>query len=56
MAVKSSRHRIILQPDKLDGEVVFQTPSPRAKRADFPVGRGLYVRQGRTVRVQVAVP
>ena len=55
-AVKSARHGIILQPDQLDGEVVFKTPFPRAKRADFPVGRGLYVRQGRTVRVQVAVP
>jgi S-DNA-T family DNA segregation ATPase FtsK/SpoIIIE len=53
--VKGSRHGIILQPDQLDGDVLFKTPFPRVKRADFPVGRGLYVRQGTTVRIQVAV-
>lgn len=54
--IKASRHGLVLQPDQPDGDVLFKTAFPRVRRADFPPGRGLYVRQGRAVRVQVAMP
>ena len=54
--VKAARHGIALQPDQIDGDAVFKTPFPRLSRAEFPPGRGLYVRGGRVVRVQCALP
>jgi S-DNA-T family DNA segregation ATPase FtsK/SpoIIIE len=56
MAVKGARHGIALQPDQIDGDTVFKTPFPRAARAEFPAGRGFYVRGGLAHRVQVALP
>jgi S-DNA-T family DNA segregation ATPase FtsK/SpoIIIE len=55
-AVKVARHGIILQPDQSDGDAVLRTEFPRVSRGEFPPGRGLYVRAGRAVRVQVALP
>jgi S-DNA-T family DNA segregation ATPase FtsK/SpoIIIE len=55
-AVKVARHGIILQPDQSDGDAVLRTDLPRVSRGEFPPGRGLYVRSGRAVRVQVALP
>jgi S-DNA-T family DNA segregation ATPase FtsK/SpoIIIE len=55
-AVKSGRHGLVLQPDQGDGDLLFRTPFPRSNRADFPPGRGYYVRSGRVARVQVALP
>jgi S-DNA-T family DNA segregation ATPase FtsK/SpoIIIE len=51
--VKSDRAGLALQPDQADGELVFKTPFPRVARRDFPPGRGLLVRGGRSARVQV---
>lgn len=53
-AVKSARHGIALQPDQMDGDTVFNTTFARLNRADFPPGRGMYVRAGRATKVQVA--
>lgn len=53
-AVKSARHGIALQPDQMDGDTVFNTTFTRLNRADFPPGRGMYVRAGRATKVQVA--
>lgn len=53
--VKASRQGVALQPDQEMGGL-FKTPFPRVNRVDFPVGRGLYVRNGRTSLVQIAVP
>ena len=53
---KAARHGIALQPDQLDGESLFKTPFPRVPRAEFPPGRGLYVRNGKVLRVQCALP
>ncbi len=53
---KAARHGIALQPDQLDGDSVFTTPFPRMTRADFPPGRGLYVRSNGITRVQCALP
>jgi S-DNA-T family DNA segregation ATPase FtsK/SpoIIIE len=54
--LRSSRHGIALQPEQHDGEQVFKTPFPRVSRAEFPPGRGFYVRLGRATRVQCALP
>lgn len=53
-AIKAPRHGIVLQPDQADGDTIFRTPFPRVARAEFPTGRGLYVRAGKAYRVQVA--
>jgi S-DNA-T family DNA segregation ATPase FtsK/SpoIIIE len=52
-AVLASRHGIALSPDQMVGDQTFGTPFPRVNRADFPPGRGLYVRGGHVSRVQV---
>ena len=56
LAVKAPRHGIALQPDQMDGDNVFKTSFPRVARAEFPPGRGLYVRAGRVTRFQAALP
>ncbi|MFN8074056.1 MAG: FtsK/SpoIIIE domain-containing protein [Kineosporiaceae bacterium] len=56
MSVRSGRHGLVLQPDQGDGDMLFRTTFPRGSRADFPPGRGLYVRSGRVTKVQVALP
>lgn len=53
-AIKSARHGVVLQPDQIDGDSLFRTPFPRMSRSDFPPGRGMYVRNGKAIRVQVA--
>lgn len=55
-AVKSGRTGIALQPEQLDGDNIFKTSFPRVQRAEFPQGRGFYVRGGKVARVQVAMP
>ena len=55
-AVRSPRHGIVLQPDQMDGDAILRTSFPRMDRAEFPPGRGLYVRSGKFRKVQVAMP
>jgi len=55
-AVKSGRYGVSLQPEQSDGDSLYKTTFGRLNRAEFPQGRGLYVRSGRTYRVQVALP
>lgn len=54
-ALRFHRRGLVLQPDHLDGDILFDTSFPRVRRADFPVGRGLWVDGGRVTKVQVAV-
>lgn len=54
--VKSYRSGIALQPDQVDGTSLFKTNFPRASRADFPPGRGLYVSKGLAQIVQLPQP
>lgn len=54
VAIKNSRAGIALQPDQSDGATIFRTNFPRVSRADFPLGRGLYVTRGVATVVQVA--
>ncbi|GIG20729.1 hypothetical protein Cch01nite_14530 [Cellulomonas chitinilytica] len=53
--VRNGRRGLVLQPDHLDGDALFRTPFPRMARAEFPVGRGVYVESGRLRRVQIPV-
>ena len=54
--LKLNKHGIAMQPDQMDGDMVFGTDFPRVSRAEFPVGRGIHVRSGKLFRVQVATP
>ena len=56
MEVKSARRGFALQPDQQEGDTLFRTSYPRAKRADFPPGRGWMIQGGKTRRVQLALP
>ena len=51
-AFKNSRTGLLLQPDRSDGDLLG-AQLPRANRADFPAGRGYWVRAGRAHQVQV---
>lgn len=55
-SIKAPRHGLVLQPDQTDGDALFRTQFSRMSRADFPLGRGMYVRNGRATRVQVGMP
>ncbi|MFD1715777.1 FtsK/SpoIIIE domain-containing protein [Amnibacterium flavum] len=54
LEVKSARRGIALQPDQSEGDLLFRTSFPRAKRSQFPVGRGYLVAGGKTSLVQLA--
>ena len=53
---RASRHGLVLQPDQIDGDNLFNTSFGRLARAEFPEGRGMYVRSGKATRVQIAMP
>ncbi|MEI2818554.1 MAG: FtsK/SpoIIIE domain-containing protein [Microthrixaceae bacterium] len=53
---RATRHGIVLQPDQMDGDTLFGTPFGRMSRAEFPEGRGMYVRSARASRIQLATP
>jgi DNA segregation ATPase FtsK/SpoIIIE, S-DNA-T family len=55
-AVKSARAGLALQPEQGDGLLVYKTEFPKARRAEFPPGRGLLVEGGRVRLLQVAIP
>ena len=52
--LKSGRRGLALQPDQQEGDLLFRTSFPRAKRSEFPAGRGYLVQAGKVRRVQVA--
>jgi len=51
--VKTARTGLLLQPETMEGDMILRTAFPRASRADFPAGRGMYVARGKAVRVQL---
>jgi DNA segregation ATPase FtsK/SpoIIIE, S-DNA-T family len=55
-AVKSARAGLALQPEQGDGLLVYKTEFPKARRAEFPAGRGLLVEGGQVRLLQVAIP
>ncbi len=54
--VRSGRRGIALQPDQMDGDLLFRTGFPRITRTEFPPGRGLMVASGKVRRVQIPLP
>lgn len=56
MEFKSARRGFALQPESHEGELLFKTSFPRAKRSEFPEGRGNFVQGGKVRRVQLALP
>ncbi len=52
--LKSSRRGFAIQPDQQEGDLIFRTSFPRAKRSEFPPGRGYLVQAGKVRRVQLA--
>jgi S-DNA-T family DNA segregation ATPase FtsK/SpoIIIE len=53
---KSGRTGLALQPDQMDGQLIFRTDFPRMTDAGRNPGKGLYIRQRTVIGVQVAVP
>lgn len=54
--IKSARRGMALQPDVMEGDLLFKTSFPRARRSDFPPGRGWLVEAGKVRNVQLALP
>ncbi|GAA5212114.1 FtsK/SpoIIIE domain-containing protein [Microbacterium kyungheense] len=52
---KAARQGLLLAPSDVDGDTLFGLSLGRVKRADFPVGRGFAIHQGRARRAQIAV-
>jgi S-DNA-T family DNA segregation ATPase FtsK/SpoIIIE len=50
---KEGRRGLILQPERMDGDIILNTALPRAARSEFPPGRGVWVARGKSVRVQL---
>lgn len=51
--IRNGRRGLALQPDQMEGDVLFRTPFPRVSRAEFPPGRGMVADRARVRRVQV---
>lgn len=56
MEFKAGRRGFALQPEPHEGDLLFKTSFPRAKRSEFPEGRGNFVQGGKVRRVQLALP
>ena len=56
MELKGARRGFALQPESHEGDLLYKTSFPRAKRAEFPEGRGNFVQAGKVRRVQLALP
>ncbi|NYD87964.1 FtsK/SpoIIIE domain-containing protein [Cellulomonas oligotrophica] len=54
--VRNTRRGLVLAPETHDGDTLFRVPFPRASRATYPPGRGVWVEAGRTRLVQIPHP
>lgn len=54
--LRGARWGLALQPDANDMPSVYTANFPRARRADFPPGRGFLVRNGTVTGIHVATP
>ncbi|MDR0488374.1 MAG: FHA domain-containing protein [Propionibacteriaceae bacterium] len=54
--IRNGRRGVVLQPDQVDGETLFRVNFPRVQRADFPLGRGIFVDSGKHRTVQLPLP
>lgn len=55
MEVRNARTGLLLQPDQMDGDNLLRTSLPRVRRADFPPGRGFWIKAGTATKVQIPV-
>lgn len=55
-ALKQPSWGLLLQPDDADNPSIFSEQLGRARRADFPPGRGFMLERGRVIPLQVALP
>jgi len=55
-AAKNMRSGLALQPEQVDGLLVYKTEFPKSRRSEFPLGRGLLIENGRVTLAQIAVP
>jgi len=53
--LKSGRTGLLLQPEPIEGDLIYKSALPRIPRAEFPPGGGYHIQAGRAIRVQVAV-
>ncbi|MGO1393539.1 FtsK/SpoIIIE domain-containing protein [Agrococcus casei] len=51
--LKQGRQGIVLKPDTHDGDTFFKVPFPRVKRTEYPVGRGIFVQNGKWITMQM---
>jgi S-DNA-T family DNA segregation ATPase FtsK/SpoIIIE len=54
--LKTSRSGLALQPDGVEGQMIFRSSFPPFNRVDQPEGRGFLVQRGRPEMLQVALP
>ncbi|MDR0847638.1 MAG: FHA domain-containing protein [Propionibacteriaceae bacterium] len=54
--IRNGRRGVVLQPDQEHGDGLFRVSFPRVKRADFPLGRGIFVDSGKFCTVQLPFP
>jgi len=53
MEIRNARTGLLLQPEQADGDNLLRTPLPRARRSDFPPGRGFWVKADKAAKVQL---
>lgn len=53
LEVRNAKTGLLLQPDQSDGDTLLRTSLPRVKRADYPPGRGFFIKGGRWAKVQL---
>jgi S-DNA-T family DNA segregation ATPase FtsK/SpoIIIE len=54
--MKTSRSGLVLQPEGVEGQMIFRSSFPSFTTADQPEGRGFLVQRGRPEMLQVALP
>jgi len=54
--LKTSRSGLALQPDGVEGQMIFRSSFPPFNKVDQPEGRGFLVQRGRPEMLQVALP
>ncbi|MDR1189553.1 MAG: FHA domain-containing protein [Bifidobacteriaceae bacterium] len=54
--VKANRRGIVMQPDQGDGDMLFKVGFPKVRRADYPLGRGVFAAGGKAWTVQLPFP
>ena len=51
--LKAGRTGLPLQPEPMEGDLILKATLPRVSRAEFPPGRGYFIRAGRPLGIQL---